>query len=290
MEGFAVTSDSEDHERVDIANFDSETRKIYREVYDEIEQIVKGKAVGMTATLEFANEILFDLLTSITDAGSPRTDRFPRGTPIRWRHLCANKRYPSYPNHLKMLDESLQYGIQGDQLRDAVSQYLDCPWMHTKFLDWFCASTLAYSEYIGYADKCFLTRLGIESWVMLHDSKLPLSARLSKVRKRRLMRGLGKWGVWLAAAYVLGFFSGVIGPLILVVITIFWVRSRIREEKKRDEVQDRLLDAMQKAYLLFEPTGFSWKMAYDDLYGAREIGVVWPNELWRLVQAKSGIA
>lgn len=291
MEGFTVTIGAEDHEQGDIADYDSKIRKIYREVYVEIEQIVNGKTDGSTeGRLQHANEILFDLFSCITDPNSTRSERFPFGSPTRWYYLCAKKRYPDYPNHLEMIEESKKYGINSEGLRDAVNQYLACPWMHTKFLDWFCASTLAYSEYIGYADKCFLTRLDVESWVMLHNSKLALSDRLSKVRKRRLRRSLGKWVVWIALVYGLGILSGVIGPLILVVITILWVRSRIREEKKLDEVQDRLLDAMQKAYLLFEPTGFSWKMAYDDLYRARELGAVWPSELWRLVEAKGGMA
>lgn len=276
-----MTRDKDDHaaDSLDAEPYDSDARKIYPDVYEEVERLIKTKSeFNAEDRLQDAREVLFDLFSSVTDPHTFISDRFPYRKPVRWRYQFEHGQFVT---HLEMFSRVFNYEFDQEGLRDAVAQYLSRPWMHTQFLDWFCASTLTYREYLATVNVFYVSRYGILHHVLVHMPGESWATKWTMLFGWSLL----KWGIWLVVMWRLAERTGLLGPLILLVITAFWIGLRIFEKLK----MDKILDAMLAAHRFFDTIDFSWKIAYKELDKARELGAKWDHELWKLVEAKGGM-
>jgi len=254
-------------------------RKLYADVYGKIvwlaEQEAEKSGEDVEVLKELAYEVLDDLFGNVV--GGDRK-------PIRWRHQF---RHGQLVTHDEMFSRVYDYGFHRAELRSAVAEYLKHPWMHTPFLDWFCADTLTFSEYLGTVHVFYTRRKGILRSVAIQTRTLfGATAWAVAGAVWRFLRFLVKWGIWLVALLVLGDVTGLVGPLVQIVLTTVWFGLRVFSASKAN----RLLNAMLDAHRVFDTTTFSWKVAARELETARQLGAKWDGELWKLVEAKGGLA
>jgi hypothetical protein len=170
--------------------------------------------------------------------------------------------------------------IDREMLRHAVGEYLKRPQLRTDYLDWYCADTLIYQEYLG-------TFAQAEAWMSGWMSRILISGRglPSKIGRSllRLSWFAIKWLIWVFVLFVFvdEFSSGWV-PFIFVALTVAHVGNKLYRRRKIS----KLLIAMRAAYDVFQSRTFSWEIAWLELNRARELGAVWSGELYRLVELR----
>ena len=127
----------------------------------------------------------------------------------------------------------------------------------SEYLDWYCANVLAYLEWLGFYKTTFSTGL-------------------------RLFSNLLKLLLYLFLGSISYYFVGVMGVMVLAALILPSEYGSYRQRKKHNN----LLMEMRGVYEVFKTPAFSWDVAWAELNRTREMGAVWPGELYRLVEQR----
>lgn len=148
--------------------------------------------------------------------------------------------------------------IESDLLREGVRRYLANADGSSGSLDWYCADALAYMECIGTYKKLYW-KLG-RSWFSFASKPFA-------------------WVLCLGAAY---YISGPVGAALVGVWCFFGTMYESRERERLNN----LINEMLRVYDVFQTSSFSWETAWAELNRTRQLGAVWPGELYKLVESR----
>ncbi len=175
-------------------------------------------------------------------------------------------------------EDMRQLSMDKSGLCGALAEYLKEPRFHSEWLDWYFANTIVYSELLLTCDMVETAVGGAFTTSFIREGGASAFAGIFI----RFVLFVIKWGIWLAAAVALGTTVGTWGVLGLIALTIGYLVRKYRGRAKVAAV----LAAMRNAYDVFATPTFSWEIAWLELNKARELGAVWPGELYKLVEIR----
>lgn len=162
----------------------------------------------------------------------------------------------------RVLPASSSYGYARIMLRNAVAQYVnEMPWLHCQEFNWLLANTLLHAEVsatalaFGYVPDAQLVAL-------------------------KLLWKLFVWGAWLAILAALLLFDLPWAAGAWLALTLARVLLKWRHRKARN----RLIASMVDAYHSTNSMALSWNIVWDAMITSRDLGAVWDQELYQLVE------
>jgi hypothetical protein len=164
-----------------------------------------------------------------------------------------------------------EYQYSRVDLRNAVARYVnEMPWLHCSSFDWLLANMLTHAEvsatslFLGYSSP----------WA---NGKAKVSFFLLK-----LGWGLFVWGVWIAILLALLLFD--LPWIAAAWVGLTLVRQAMVWSAKRK--RSRLMISMVDGYHSTNTKALSWTIVWDTLTRSRDLGAVWDQELYQLVESR----
>jgi hypothetical protein len=245
-------------------------RALYPELFDPLIDRLLATAQpdgGFAASDEAraANRIVHRLIRCINDKNSQQ--------PRRWHRVkyLADYRW--------VIHEARDFDLDLNELRDAVREYLQLPWMHTPALDWLCADVLTWTTYKAVAEARTFESEGYWNSTVYVSKEEPGLESAGKL----LLIWLAKWGVWAGVLYWLYEKTGVVGLIIQIALTLPYVGIRLQKKRK----VRRMMAAMQRVYACLDSRAVAWSVVAREMEDARKLGAWWPGELWQLAEARA---
>jgi hypothetical protein len=194
--------------------------------------------------------------------------------------------YWSHRSNDKIFEEIFRSDIEIDKvaLLSATSNYIKNINIQDEWLDWYCADLICYNEYIETLKLVTVQNYGLIAYVMLGSKNWFIKILGYAVS---IVFFLIKWGVWL---FIIGMLINVgesetwanVAAGLFLLLTIF---IKFNKWKARKRVE-KLLNSMNNAYAVLATPTFSWEILWKALDESRQLGAVWPGELWRLVEVR----
>lgn len=188
-----------------------------------------------------------------------------------WKHHSRN----SLCKNLKTLN------FHRDDVKNALSFYIENKWMWSDSLDWLFVDVLLYAEIIATINEISMKLLGGKNhgYDKFMDYKKDLSSFLIPA-----FEPPANW--WISSLFLVAVLTGVFWQwevgFLLVVYACYLEFVRKRELKKVQEILEKIL----QTYAIVETSKFSWILLWDTLVDNQKTGIVWDMEIYRLAEIR----
>ena len=252
---------------------EEEKLETYQKSYADIYRSVAEDSVAM--------EILDSLFASIYWDDNRLKDNHLGGYVNDFGHRYRRWHHRGQRN----LSEDLS-ALEVDQidLLSGVANYVEHPELHSKYLDWYCADTLTYVTCYQAIEDVQPYLVGF-SGVMANASggAWPWIARFW-----RFLWSGAKWIMWLAILFFV--YEWLNDPEDLMAISAIVILTSLRQYQLR-RGQSKIREMVSQMFIAYEALRsdmLSWDVYWRELNRTRELGVIWPGELYKLVEMKKG--
>lgn len=177
--------------------------------------------------------------------------------------------WSSVEPQVRVLSTAEAYGYFRVDLRRATERYVnEMPWLHCRAFNWLLANLLLHAEVSaslstwGYSNRW---RDGKLNWQLL---------------ALKMVWGLFIWGLWVVILVALVIVEWPWAAVAWIVLTAIRQVLIWRERSRRN----RLVSSMIDTYHSTNSMGLSWNIVWDALKKSRDLGAVWDQELYQLVE------